>query len=152
MNDVMMQTLLARLGVDGTAGLDPAAQLAALASTDPTLAPVVSLLQQRLATAEVVDVDSEEVSEPPLEAREGVSDLAQLARKMFAELKVLRMRNDSLAAALGACRVCWGEDPGCQVCGGDGGVGAFQINARLFNKIVRPALKQLDPRSGVVRS
>jgi hypothetical protein len=151
MNDVVMQTLLSRLGGGGASGLDATEQLSALASNDPTLAPLVNLIQQRLATPEVVDVEGKEVSEPNPEEQDGVRDLARLARKMYAELKVLRVRNNNLAAALGACRVCWGEDPRCQVCGGDGGIGAFEIDMRLFNKLVGPALKQVGPRSWLVQ-
>lgn len=143
-----MQTLLSSLG----GGSSPADALSALASSDPKLAPLVNLLQQRLATPTVIEGEAEEVSEPAPDLQQRSRDLARLARKMFAELRVLRTRNDNLAAALGACHLCWGEDANCPHCGGDGGVGAFVIDAKLFDEIVGPALEQIRQRPRLVRS
>ena len=151
MSDALLQTLLARLGSGDAAGLSPADQLAALTSTNPALAPLVSLLQQRLAAPPVIEGEAEEISEPSPDLQQRTKELARLARKMFAELKVLRVRNDNLAAALGACHLCWGEDPDCPYCNGDGGVGAFVIDFELFDEIVGPALEQVHGRPGLVR-
>jgi hypothetical protein len=146
MSDALMQTLLARLGGGGSEPFAPADALSALASSDPTLAPLVGYLQQRLATPTVIEGHAEEVPEPAPDQRQRTKDLVQLSRKMFAELTELRARNDSLALALGACHLCWGEDADCPYCGGDGGVGAFVIETELFDDVVGPALEQYRGR------
>lgn len=141
-----MQTLLARLGGGETEPFSPADALGALASSDPTLAPLVGFLQQRLATPNVIEGDAEEVPEPAPDQRQRTKDLVQLSRRMFAELTQLRAHNDILALALGACHLCWGEDSDCPYCGGDGGVGAFVIDIELFDDIVGPVLEHYRGR------
>lgn len=60
---------------------------------------------------------------------------------MQAELEELRERQDLLAAALGACAECWGDDPACEVCGGTGAPGSFLPDPRLFRTLVSPACR-----------
>jgi hypothetical protein len=62
------------------------------------------------------------------------------------ELEELRRRNDQLAAALGACYLCWGEDPACPICGGLGAAGAAAPDPRYFALYVVPALNRLRRR------
>ena len=51
--------------------------------------------------------------------------------------------NNSLSAALGSCSHCWGEDPDCSFCSGDGISGWRNINKRMFNIHVLPCLEKL---------
>jgi hypothetical protein len=51
--------------------------------------------------------------------------------------------NDRLSQALGSCHRCWGEDPNCPICSGDGISGWRKINKRLFNVYVFPANENL---------
>lgn len=74
--------------------------------------------------------------------------LRQLAEDMFAELQELRGRNDALAAAFGACHLCWGEDLQCQLCGGEGRPGSSLPDRDLFVQFVTPAARRLR-RTGV---
>jgi len=62
---------------------------------------------------------------------------------MFAELTVLRDRTDRLAAALGACCLCWGEDAGCRVCRGRGRPGFAIPDELQFEELVLPAVLAL---------
>ena len=55
----------------------------------------------------------------------------------------LRKLNKSIADALGSCHSCWGNDNACQVCSGNGGPGWRNINRRLFNIYVLPALEKV---------
>src|SRR5258706_5354170 len=41
--------------------------------------------------------------------------------------------NKALAEALGSCNKCWGEDPECIDCSGEGVPGWRKINKRMFN-------------------
>jgi hypothetical protein len=47
-----------------------------------------------------------------------------------------------LAAALGACE-CWGLQPGCARCRGQGSAGWIQPDAELFGEFVKPAIARL---------
>jgi hypothetical protein len=47
-----------------------------------------------------------------------------------------------LAAALGACE-CWGSDPGCHFCGGDGLPGWRPPDPQLYEEFVTPATSRL---------
>lgn len=60
-----------------------------------------------------------------------------------AELERLRNRNELVAAALGACDRCFGDDDSCPVCGGEGRPGWEPPDRRLFAEIVGPALERL---------
>ena len=73
--------------------------------------------------------------------RQTVRRLRPHLQAVEAELDELREHNDRLAAALGACYVCWGEDPDCDECGGDGRPGSSLPDRRLFNALVAPAIR-----------
>jgi hypothetical protein len=133
--------------------------LAQMSETDPRLALVAKYLAvKRAAADEVNDEENDREPEraqprrPPIDdasaaaARdrvEAVRSLQRLARTMFAELEELRSRSDMLASALGACYLCWGDDPQCEVCNGEGGPGAFTPDKQLFSKVVGPAARRL---------
>jgi hypothetical protein len=55
-------------------------------------------------------------------------------------------RNMILAAAVGACD-CWGYDPTCAVCGGEGSAGWTQPDAELFIEFVEPAARRMADES-----
>jgi hypothetical protein len=65
-----------------------------------------------------------------------------------AELEDLRRRSEIFAAAVGACEICWGDDPACPVCWGDGRPGWAEPNRGLFAEVAGPALLRL--RRGVM--
>jgi hypothetical protein len=52
--------------------------------------------------------------------------------------------NNSLSQGLGSCNACWGEDPDCVNCSGEGSPGWRKINKRLFNIYVLPAIEKLQ--------
>lgn len=60
--------------------------------------------------------------------------------RLYAELEALRTRNDALAAAVGACYLCFGDDPLCEECGGRGVPGSLAPEPAAFRKYVHPAL------------
>ena len=63
--------------------------------------------------------------------------------RVLRELADLREVNDTLAAALGACRVCWGGDGTCTTCQGRGGSGSRLPDPELFKRLVAPAVRRL---------
>lgn len=64
-------------------------------------------------------------------------------KQMRAELDELRERNELMAAALGACHVCWGTDRDCPECRGRGRPGAGRPDMELFKQIVAPAVRRV---------
>ncbi|MEM7159322.1 MAG: hypothetical protein AAF799_41170 [Myxococcota bacterium] len=57
--------------------------------------------------------------------------------------EMLRDTNDALAAALGACEVCWGTDDDCEACEGHGTPGSSLPDPRLFSIFALPALRRV---------
>lgn len=57
--------------------------------------------------------------------------------------QALLQRNEVLAAALGACGLCWGEDATCGSCGGHGGPGAYPPDRALCCHYALPAVRSL---------
>lgn len=70
-------------------------------------------------------------------------ELRDLMRGLYAEVEQLRARNDRLAAALGACHLCFGDDVSCSECHGRGRPGAAAPDPGLFKSIVVPAIRRL---------
>jgi len=54
--------------------------------------------------------------------------------------RLLARRNARAARALGACR-CWGQSPGCPICGGAGRPGTFEVDPAAFSQLVLPLLE-----------
>lgn len=68
------------------------------------------------------------------------NDLQELRQ----EIEDLREVNDTVAAALGACALCWGGDSGCEECAGRGKAGSALPEPRLFEKLVAPAIRRVS--------
>ncbi|HEV2541873.1 MAG TPA: hypothetical protein VGU70_03800 [Methylobacterium sp.] len=77
------------------------------------------------------------------EQAEAVSELSETARRLFADVEACRDRLASLAAALGACPACFGEDLLCETCGGAGAPGSRLPQADEFHRYVRPAIERV---------
>lgn len=73
--------------------------------------------------------------------------LRRRLRALAAELRAAQTVADTLAAALGACYLCWGEDRGCGHCGGAGRPGWAEPDAALFAEFVAPALQRMQMQS-----
>lgn len=54
----------------------------------------------------------------------------------------MKKLNHSLSEALGSCSICWGEDPHCTNCSGDGISGWRNVSKRMFNVYVLPCLEK----------
>jgi hypothetical protein len=64
--------------------------------------------------------------------------------QMYLEIEQLRARNDKLAAALGACHLCFGDDLSCPECTGRGRPGGAMPDRVLFAALVTPAVRRLS--------
>jgi hypothetical protein len=153
MTDVVMQMMMGASPQAGMGAANLPDLLATLAQRDPRMAPLVQQMQARLAArnneaeaaAEEETIPEPEILEPAKPPEQG-RKLKKLAKTMFTELQALRKRNDTLADALGACHLCWGEDRACVYCAGEGQVGAFLIDVKTFEDVIGPAVQQVTQR------
>lgn len=105
---------------------------------DPRLRLFASLLARRDAqAAEQAPAAAVSRSQREARRRETIAELTQ-------ELMALRRLNDIFAAALGACRLCWGRDDQCQRCDGQGVIGYFMPDSGLFQQWIEPAMARLS--------
>lgn len=103
---------------------------------------------ERAAAAEVEEEELQEIealraAQQREEHQARLRELRDLVRNLYDEVEQLRARNDRLAAALGACHICFGTDPACEECTGAGGPGASRPDAGLFRLLVLPAARRL---------
>lgn len=121
--------------------LDPRQQLVdQLAASDPRLGALAKLW---LARREERSEESASAGEDAEQRRRDFEKLNRAVRKLYSELEVLRGRNDLLAAALGACYLCWGRDAACPVCAGRGAPGYTAPDTALFAQFALPAARWL---------
>ena len=144
--------LLARMNAtDGTPPPEVHELLDGLAAQDPAmriLAQHFEAMQNARAEQEAhvtIDGTAETPTEPARAAWDAqvasVLELRSQIESMFEELNALRMRNDDLASALGACAGCWGEDRQCRACRGRGCPGFSKPETEAFLHYVVPAGK-----------
>lgn len=124
--------------------------LAQMGETDPRVSLVTKYLASRReaeeAEAEEAEAAQAEAAAAEAEKQAAVRSLQRMARSMYAELEELRGRNDMLAAALGACYLCWGENVACEICGGAGVPGSAPPDPGLFREVVLPAVGRMQRR------
>ncbi|HLG47626.1 MAG TPA: hypothetical protein VKY24_15380 [Reyranella sp.] len=110
--------------------------LADLARQKPGLAWLQQMLamQRQAAAAQATgtpDVQAEAQAEIAAlrdalaQAEVRMERLAAANRRLAAELEAARERIADAAATVGACGLCWGEDPRCRSCRGRGKPGLF---------------------------
>lgn len=145
------------------AGSNGAASPAALLAEhpDPTVRLVAQLWSQNQAAADEASAAEErpvgegdcisaaDAAAIRAEAENCEARCRRRVARLQAELKKLQALGDTLALALGACHVCWGEEDDCPACFGRGQVGSFAPDRELFNQYVLPALRRA--RNGAVR-
>jgi hypothetical protein len=157
-----LQALLSRLDPSSAGGSLPSTEelLGQLESSDPTLALVAKYLANR-PVPEVADTVEEETGaeaeagevRTALDQTQRLAQVVQNLQSQVVDLRVeleqLRERNDLLAAALGACYLCWGEDRDCPICQGTGRPGSMPPEGSLFTQYVGPALRMLQSQKEV---
>ena len=119
--------------------------------------PTVRMLGEMWSRREEEPPPAEEEEARPLVEPLDVDDLGLLGQpdaralrhrmeQLELELERFQEINDTLAAALGACHVCWGDDPDCEACRGRGGPGSLPPDRGLFERLVLPAARRLRER------
>lgn len=142
--DLMLQVLTA--AASGST-ITPVDVLTQLGETDPAVALAVNaIMRGREAQPEVEEEPWPGEAQPSIEPSPSERRLLRNLERLTDELRELQTRNDSLAAALGACYLCFGSDPACEVCGGRGRPGYFEPDRALFGDLIAPALERLKQR------
>lgn len=145
MNQLLLSLLLNKQG--GQANVEE------MLGNDNDLDPMTrTLLSQALSTSNSQEDDSDEPD--PEESDRGArrhraiqrlrarfKEMQQQIEEMQWQLEVMETHNDELAAALGACYLCWGQDPSCPECDGQGKPGSVVPDWSLFKQWVLPAVK-----------
>ena len=111
---------------------------------NPTLALLSQLGVEEQRVAQVAQVMS------ALQESQAEAQALEELRAENARLKELNQtllaHSDFLAAAVGACPQCWGEDAECGECGGRGEPGAYVPERICFEEVVRPVLNRMRER------
>lgn len=141
--ELLQQLLAKRLGGNGA---DLNAMLANHFAKQLGAAPVREIDGEavELGADETIDQPRQQAptDEPRQQAPGSPDALRERLAKLGAENKRLVEINDTLAGALGACPLCWGDDPDCGECGGNGVPGSAPPRQALFAKYVLPALRR----------
>jgi hypothetical protein len=112
-------------------------QISANAPNDLSVGMMSSLLQRRDPPAPEVD------EEAKAEAAARLEELSSMVEKLYAEVETLRSRSVVIAAALGACYVCFGTDLLCPHCSGRGRPGSRPPRPEAYRAYVAPAVMRV---------
>jgi DNA repair exonuclease SbcCD ATPase subunit len=158
----MLANLMARMQSSGdSSALNVEELLAQQVQTNPMAAMLIKQMAEQKARADeekarVIDVEAtatvEEIEEPVDESRATLCELRENAKVLQDELELLRERNDALAAAVGACPLCWGHNLDCRGCRGRGGPGFCTPDESLFDEFVLPAVRTLRAQRAGARN
>jgi len=136
--------LLQALG-GNTGGMGMLGKLLGQASLAPGQAELIEMflsMQGQDDADDDLDISPEDDWDDDLPQLDRASDVPARERSQQ-ELEALYEVNDTVAAALGACRYCWGGDEDCKNCSGDGHPGSQLPDKALFQELVLPALKRM---------
>src|SRR5438552_6674011 len=153
--NTILEALTAGPG-QGMGAVTQQALLAQMAEENPTVDLLTKYFNQRqeqVSKSETSAVEeSDELSEysteldraetRTIETTEAMRELRERIERLYAELETLRERNDSLAVAVGACPLCWGEDVLCAVCRGAGRPGFTMPDRASFIQLIAPAVRK----------
>jgi hypothetical protein len=142
---------------DPTSALDPTAaateMIEELKRSNPQLAMLAQLMQARaIVPQEISDDLSDEVAALAnrlAQAEAKIERMKQQGRRLYDAHQSVTARLADLAAALGACGLCWGEDDSCPSCRGRGRPGMvrpdLELRARLLGSSRQPVAHAEPP-------
>ena len=119
-------------------------------ANDPRLSVLTKLMSQRAGPTIIENEEGEAAEEAKRRQAEIRRERARrlralrvLAKRMYVELEVLRERSDAFAAAIGACPACFGDDPLCEECAGNGRPGSVAPDPDAYRQYVAPAVQRV---------
>ena len=126
----------------GGSAPDPAQLMQELAGGDSRMQMLMQMLQSRQKPSNDDNVPDErdaliaELSGRLDAAEARLTRMTRIARQLHEAGRVAARRLTDLAAAMGACGICWGEDPACRGCRGRGRPGMVrpdqEMRAQMF--------------------
>ena len=147
--DTNLQALLGEYGDDPT--VNAIRQILELRQDEESLAEDSATVEAR-RTSDSFDYDRPDTygrSDMRASSKERILSRIDALRD---EVQLLRTRNDELAAALGACYLCWGENAECSVCAGRGVFGSVTPDPVLFARIATPAVRAIQASRDLERT
>ena len=127
---------------------DPAAMIRELAGSDPRMAMLMQMLQPKPVPEPAIDERDEVIaslSERLDETEAKLDRVTRIAKRLHEAHGRAAARLGELAAALGACGVCWGDDPGCAACRGRGKPGMTRPDFELRARLLGPRRQDVEP-------
>jgi hypothetical protein len=136
MDELLYRMLVIRLlgGMPETGATELKDLLQQGSATDPR-----SALLTRMLGISPSSVDGQVMTETP-SPEEIDTSRGPMSNSLEVELETLRGRNEAMAAAVGACPKCWGEEAVCPECDGNGSPGSTMPDAAMFSRYVAPAV------------
>lgn len=117
--------------------------LDSLGIDDPRLRKMAEFMSQTSAWQAGARGFEEKVS-PKRQEPGQIERLVHENQELLEENQTLRERIEILAAALGACPYCWGENNACSVCQGKGHPGSFMPDRGAYSGYVLPAVQTVQ--------
>jgi hypothetical protein len=105
---------------------------------DPRLIQLAQLMSRQAAP---IEDDEGEVIE--MVRADRVEELENEVERLKGVNRILFEQCEFMAAAVGACPQCWGEDLECRECRGRGTPGAFLPHRASFAQLVLPAVERV---------
>lgn len=105
---------------------------------NPTVRLLSEIWASQARTESAVEDDEPPAADPPAD-RAASRRIARLEEELQRTGEFI----DALAAALGACARCWGNDPTCPACAGTGAPGSIVPDRALFARFIAPAVHRL---------
>jgi hypothetical protein len=145
----MLSNLMARMQSGDVGNVNVEELLAQQAQSNPMAAMLMKQMAEQKAREEeekarIIDVEANTtIEDPAAETLAALCELRENARLKQADLDRLRERSDAMAAAVGACPLCWGQSLECRGCRGRGGPGFCVPDESLFEEFVLPAVRTL---------
>jgi hypothetical protein len=126
----------------------PEALLGDMVQKNPKLAWLMQMMSagsQRVAVAESAAAEErqaefEALADQLQQSEIRAAKLQRIARRLQSELEEAQERLADLAAAFGACGLCFGQDNGCRSCRGRGKLGMFAADPELRRRFVAEAI------------
>jgi hypothetical protein len=125
-----------------------AKMISEMAGDNPQLAMIMQLMQAQQSAAQDDEEDPVEVRHElevrlaETEAR--LSEVRGEAHRLLSAHRIAVERLADLAAALGACGSCWGEDDDCPSCRGRGHVGTMRPDLETRVRLLGPQRQSIS--------
>lgn len=118
-----------------------------LGNNDPTMTMMLQMLQNQQTSADTEQDPIAMAKELEVRLSETEEELARVrtdAKRLLAAHRIAVERLGELSAALGACGLCWGEDPDCLGCRGRGHIGMIRPDSEIRARLLGSARQSIQ--------